>query len=99
MGLIPLDSLPTTTKTWGREELIYNDLYCMKLLVYTRKGIASSLHYHNKKTETFIVTSGRFRIELGKDDWSAPYTIEDYAPGESITLPPRTAHRIRCLEP
>ena len=96
--------LETIKKSWGREELIYNDLYCCKLLVYSRPGIASSLHYHKQKTETFVVTSGLFMIEImpvsedgGAD--RAEGKTEKYEPGDSITLPPLTAHRVRCIKP
>lgn len=80
-----------TQKSWGYEELVYNDQYCCKLLVYTKEGIASSLHYHEKKTETFVVTSGLFIIEVeGKLHLRCD-------PGWHITLPPGTKHRIRCI--
>ena len=94
-------ALETVLKSWGREELIYNEEYCAKLLVYSTPGIASSLHYHSFKKETFIVTSGVFRIELGALD-GASYKLlpaEEYTPGDSITLPPLTLHRIRCIKP
>ena len=92
-----------TLKSWGREELIYNHLYCCKLLVYDREGIASSLHFHRLKTETFIVTSGEFLIEwalvnmLGESQADSKQT-EYFEPGRSINLAPYTAHRIRCIK-
>lgn len=91
-----------TQKKWGYEELFYNGLYCMKHLVYTRPGIASSLHYHTKKQETFLVTRGSFRIDMFQVDQSGAYdpkigTSEVYKEGESVTIPPYIAHRVRCL--
>ncbi len=99
-----MSDLNVTKKSWGREELLYNDLYCCKLLVYTRSGIASSLHFHKKKTETFVITSGEFLIELGamREDGTIHISTreaERYLPGDSITLPPLTAHRVRCVKP
>ena len=85
--------LKTILKSWGREEVIYNGEYGCKLLIYTRPGIASSLHYHEKKTETFLITSGLFMIEVGKG--SAPQQFE---PGDSITLPPGVAHRVQVCQ-
>lgn len=83
------------TKPWGREELIYNSpgKYCVKLLVYTKRGIASSLHYHEKKEETFVITTGQFEIE-----------VNDYEPfrasqGNYLTLKPGDRHRVRCIQP
>src|SRR5271170_4098347 len=88
--------LERVDKSWGYEELVYNGLYCAKLLVYTRAGVASSRHYHESKTETFIVTLGKFLIEIGTPETPVVST-EIYTPGESITLPPRIVHRVRCL--
>ena len=83
---------PITEKSWGYEKVIYNDKYCMKLLVYTKPGIASSLHYHERKHETFFIASGRFYIEINGLVWL-------YEPGEHAVLSPGMQHRVRCLEP
>lgn len=80
-----------TEKTWGYEELIYNKQYCCKKLVYTAVK-ASSLHYHEYKHETFVVASGVFRIE------STHFNGTMYA-GDSLVLPPKTVHRVKCVTP
>jgi mannose-6-phosphate isomerase-like protein (cupin superfamily) len=83
-------------KAWGYEQVIYNGAYCMKLLVYTRR-IASSLHFHKGKHETFYVASGRFQIEIGLfGDLPIPRPM---GPGDGVVLEPLTCHRVRCLEP
>lgn len=82
-----------TTKNWGYEELIHNGKYCCKLLVYTKPGKSSSKHYHEKKHETFVVTSGRFLIQL---DDEPPFVADK---GISLVLPPLKVHRITCIEP
>lgn len=82
---------PITEKSWGYEKVIVNDDYCMKLLVYL-KPIASSLHFHRKKHETFYIASGRFQIDHG----GTPFT---YLPGDHLNIPPGLQHRVRCLEP
>lgn len=78
-------------KNWGYEEIVHNDGYCMKLLVYTKR-IASSLHYHLYKHETFYVASGSFQIDDGNKLYQMPT-------GWSVVLAPNTPHRVRCLEP
>ena len=88
-----------TAKTWGYEELVHNGDYCMKLLVYTRT-IASSLHYHERKHETFYVASGQFQLEINE----LPYGRVDrfhavLMPGKTVVLPPNTVHRVRCIVP
>lgn len=78
-------------KSWGREEIIHNGDYCCKLLVYTRR-IASSLHYHEKKHESFYMVSGLFELE----------TCEGKVlmkPGMWHVLKPGDRHQIRCIEP
>jgi quercetin dioxygenase-like cupin family protein len=94
---VPLECLPRVDKSWGYEELIYNEEYCTKLLVYTKR-IASSRHYHQNKKETFIVTSGKFVIEIGEPNHPV-MSSELYTPGDSITIPPGIVHRVRCIEP
>ncbi len=88
-------------KSWGHEEILVNGAYCMKLLVYTRT-IASSLHYHVRKHETFFVSSGLFRLEHGvelEEGALRSYSIEELKPGDHVVLPPLTLHRLRCLRP
>ena len=82
-------------KSWGREELITNESYCMKLLVYTRR-IASSLHYHERKHETFFVSSGVFELERWGNLTGEVKSYMRLVPGDRVILPPRTPHRIRC---
>jgi quercetin dioxygenase-like cupin family protein len=80
-------------KSWGYEQRIFNGPYCVKLLVYTKRGIASSLHYHEKKQETFVFSSGEFMLEIGDEP---PVRVGQ---GNFITLPPGTKHRVRCILP
>lgn len=78
-------------KSWGYEEVLVNDQYCCKLLVYTRP-IASSLHYHEKKHETFVVLSGHFLLNDGGHK-------REIGPGDHCVLPPGRYHKIRCRIP
>ena len=80
-------------KSWGHEELIFAGAYCMKLLVYERQ-IASSLHYHDHKHESFYVASGLFELDDGISD--EPVVM---SPGCRVVLPPGTRHRLRCIQP
>lgn len=85
---------PGTTiveKSWGYEEVIHNYVYCCKKLVYTRP-IASSLHSHARKHETFVVMSGCFEVQL-------PTCVRKMEAGDFVVLPPGTLHRVRCITP
>ena len=76
-------------KLWGCELWHHNDTdYCMKTLEL-RHGAQSSLHYHRKKRETFLVTYGTVEIQTS-GAWLALQT------GDSITLEPGVAHRFRA---
>jgi|HubBroStandDraft_5_1064220.scaffolds.fasta_scaffold469811_1 quercetin dioxygenase-like cupin family protein len=78
-------------KSWGYENIIYNDEYCVKELVYT-KTIASSLHYHPLKHETFYCVSGVFHVEL-------PGEVRHLTAGQYVVIPANTPHRVRCTVP
>ncbi len=80
-----------TQKSWGMEKLIHNGAYCMKLLVYTRE-CASSLHYHEKKHESFFVAHGVFELDHGGDEVRTLYA------GDTVVLSPGTRHRLRCKQ-
>jgi quercetin dioxygenase-like cupin family protein len=95
-------------KSWGYEQILHNGFYCMKLLVYT-KPIASSLHFHEHKTETFYVSSGSFELEVCDYIWgptedggvvsTARKTRKTFVPGSYVHLPAGVHHRLRCMEP
>ena len=68
-----LDSLDRWTfdvrkveKPWGYE-LIWalTDVYCGKVL-FVKAGAALSLQFHNEKDESWLVQSGRAKLELGE---------------------------------
>ena len=83
-----------TEKRWGYEELIYNGQYCCKKLVYTRK-VSSSLHYHERKHETFVVATGKFLL-VSFPGGTRERTLNC---GDVAVLTAGTRHRLRCIEP
>lgn len=55
------------SKVWGYEKIIVNKpQYCGKIL-FVAKGKKTSLHYHDRKDETFYIHSGKINI-LYSDD-------------------------------
>lgn len=76
-------------KVWGFERWLVNRAYCGKML-HLDKGKACSLHYHERKDETFFVMSGRVRLELGD-------TVVVLGPGDSQHVAPGTRHRFAGL--
>lgn len=49
-------------KGWGSEEIwVTNENYCSKFMHF-RKGAKFSMHFHDKKVESWYVLSGRFIV-------------------------------------
>lgn len=96
-GAVPLRTVP---KLWGREEIYVEDPYCVKKLIYTHIGQASSLHYHERKHETFVVLRGVFTLTTQERPADgAPITSTRLITiGDVVMLPPGFAHRLRLRE-
>jgi mannose-6-phosphate isomerase-like protein (cupin superfamily) len=78
-------------KAWGYEQWIENnDKYCCKILGLN-KGYQCSLHYHKNKDETFLVTVGHVRLELGDE-------VLHLRPGSFARVPQNTLHRFAGIE-
>jgi mannose-6-phosphate isomerase-like protein (cupin superfamily) len=84
-------------KPWGYE-LIWalTDDYCGKLLV-VHAGHALSLQFHREKDESWLVQSGRARIELSRA--GDPVLKEEVvSAGACFRFEPGTVHRVTALE-
>jgi mannose-6-phosphate isomerase len=84
-------------KPWGYE-LIWAraDAYVGKIL-FVKAGESLSLQFHNQKDESWLVHSGRAKLELG----SVGETMlkeEVIAPGAAFRFRPGTVHRVTALE-
>lgn len=83
-------------KPWGKEEVLeINEKYMFKLLTMY-KGHRCSLQYHNFKTETIYVKSGKLRIYIG--DSADNLNSNIYEPGSVVTLKPGKIHRMEAVE-
>ena len=84
-------------KPWGYE-LIWavSEIYVGKVL-FVKAGHSLSLQYHEEKDESWLVQSGRARIELGAvgDDGLA---VEEVTAGAAFRYRPHTVHRITAVE-
>lgn len=77
-------------KVWGHEDIIEsNDLYTMKVLTLNL-GYQSSLHYHPRKDETFLVIFGCCDLEV---DGETRRMVQ----GDSQRLLPGVPHRFRAI--
>ena len=83
-------------KPWGKEKVIeINEHYMVKKLTMW-KGHRCSLQYHNQKKETIYVLSGQLKIHSGPSE--NELTVKIYGPNDTITLLPRTIHRMEGVE-
>jgi len=59
------DNMEFVKKAWGHELLVCNTPdYCGKVLKL-KEGYQCSMHYHKIKDETFLVTEGVVRLQIG----------------------------------
>jgi mannose-6-phosphate isomerase-like protein (cupin superfamily) len=84
-------------KPWGHE-LIWalSETYCGKVL-FVRAGAALSLQFHNEKDESWLVQSGRARLELG-DVGQKLLSEEVIGAGAAFRYRPGTVHRVTAIE-
>jgi mannose-6-phosphate isomerase-like protein (cupin superfamily) len=84
-------------KPWGYE-LIWavTDIYVGKVL-FVKAGESLSLQYHEMKDESWLIQSGRAKIELGAvgDERLAEEVV---GPGAAFHYKPGTVHRITAVE-
>ena len=98
------EQLKIVPKGWGEERWIHNDqLYCGKILVL-KQGKRCSLHYHQRKTETFYIQQGRLKMELTDLEHAQlepPVILEvhELAEGDAILLMPGMVHRYTGIAP
>ncbi len=78
----------TVEKDWGREVWFHNSkLYCYKHL-HVRAGEYCSLHYHEDKSETFVIIKGIVELRVGDQIWTLH-------PEDSVTIHPYERHQFR----
>jgi mannose-6-phosphate isomerase len=84
-------------KPWGHE-LVWaeTDAYVGKVL-FVKAGESLSLQFHRVKEESWLVQSGRAKLELGSAG-DAVLAEEVIAPGATFHFRPGTVHRVTALE-
>jgi len=102
----PLHTPKTVEKPWGRE-IWYADqaAYAGKVLE-VKKGRRLSLQYHERKTETLFLLSGKVLLTLralAAGETPAPSLVTPadqsvWLPGRAVHIPARTIHRFEALE-
>jgi mannose-6-phosphate isomerase-like protein (cupin superfamily) len=84
-------------KPWGYE-LIWavTDIYVGKVL-FVKAGHSLSLQFHRQKDESWLIQSGRAKLELGEVGESVLKEVV-IAAGVAFHYPPGTVHRVTAIE-
>ena len=92
----PLSTPKIVAKPWGRE-IWYADQerYAGKVLE-VNAGARLSLQYHERKTETLYLLSGRVRLTFGS--LGAEPEVFEWTPGQAVHIPANTVHRFEAVE-
>jgi len=73
-----------------------NDLYCGKIMVFTRAGAKTSMHFHKEKDETWFVNNGKFKVAY-IDTKNSKLHEKELNEGEVWRNPPLQPHQLICL--
>ncbi|MDP4008434.1 MAG: cupin [Candidatus Peregrinibacteria bacterium] len=91
-----MEEIKIKLKPWGREIwFAHTDNYAGKILE-VNKGCRLSLQYHEHKTETQYVYSGKVKFTFGKDERNLQEIILN--PGDKFDITPYTIHRVEAIE-
>lgn len=85
------------SKGWGHELHIVNcEEYCLKKLVFNKKGAKFSMHFHKDKKETWYIEKGKFQLDFIKTEDATRHTV---ILGEGVNWTNRTLlpHQLTCL--
>lgn len=83
-------------KPWGREIWFANTAGYVGKILEVKKGGRLSLQYHEQKTETQYLFSGKVKLTVGTKQNELKEVILN--PGDKYDIFPYTIHRIEGLE-
>jgi mannose-6-phosphate isomerase-like protein (cupin superfamily) len=93
-------------KPWGREIWFADQAAYAGKILEVKKGCRLSLQYHERKTETLYLVSGKMVLTFralapGETPVASLVTPADesvWPPGAALHIPTRTIHRFEALE-
>ena len=83
-------------KPWGREIWFAQSQNYAGKILEIKAGHRFSLQYHEKKSETQYLFSGKLKFSYGTDAASLQEKI--LSPGDKIDITPYTLHRAEAIE-
>ena len=102
----PSHAPKTVEKPWGREVWYADQAAYAGKVLEVKKGCRLSLQYHERKTETLFLLSGKVLLTLralAAGETPAPSLVTPadqsvWLPGRAVHIPARTIHRFEALE-
>ena len=91
------DKHTLTEKPWGSELLTYQDYHYVTKILTINPGERTSLQYHENKTETIIVLSGKLILhKLPSRNTTKDTFISTHEKLEHFTFAPMEIHRLEA---
>ncbi len=91
-----MEEIQIKLKPWGKEIWFAKTPFYAGKIIEIMKGHRCSLQFHEKKSETQYLYSGKIKLTYGTDkDHLEEKIIES---GEKINTPANTIHRFEALE-
>ena len=89
-------SITRLEKPWGYELIFAKTPFYVGKILHITKDQKLSLQYHNIKTETIFLNSGKMLLQVEDNN----KTLKDIIlnTGDSYHIPPLTTHRMIALE-
>ena len=94
-----LQTLGKVDKGWGFEIVFANnDKYSGKLLVFDRVGAKTSLVFHQEKSKSWFINSGKFKITF-IDVTTGEIKQSELSEGQTAEFGKLGPHQVEALEP
>lgn len=96
MNAISFSEVSHHPKGWGEEVWVINcPQYCLKFLLF-KAGSKGSLHFHEKKQETWYIESGKLDLEMIDTTSGLSRTVNLFS-GDIVHIPQFCPHRVSAV--
>jgi mannose-6-phosphate isomerase-like protein (cupin superfamily) len=85
------------TKNWGSEEIWAETPHYVGKILYINPNSRLSLQYHNLKTETIRVLSGRLYLHY-QPNYEEPIIVKEMVEGDVFHVPTKLIHRFEARD-
>jgi len=92
-----MNSVKYISKAWGAEEIFAHTEHYVGKIIYINPNSRLSLQYHNFKSETIRVLSGRLYLHYQVDP-TQPVSIVEMVEGDVFHVPTKLVHRFEARD-